>query len=299
MLLATLGYAIGPLIIQRHLRELDSIGPLAASLLLPPDSRDTRLAHPAAIHALAHGHLSIAVLGVICTAVAMLLMFYLVGHAGAARASVITYINPAVATLLGVWLLHERLGIGGSLAFTLILIGSWLSTRGPAAELESAGRGARLSGLSTTLPGEFSMARQLISSGSQFERDIGYSRAVVDGEWVFVSGTTGFNYDTMSISAEPAGTGRAMSEEHFSPHCRRRAQTSRTSCGCCTSCRMQARFADCWPVLRALFWCGASRRDDDLRQGSPTPHADRNPGDRAQARPTAGPWQRPMRASIG
>jgi len=44
------------------------------------------------------------------------------------------------------------------------------------------------------------MTRQLISSGSQFEHDIGYSRAVVDGEWIFVSGTTGFNYDTMTIS---------------------------------------------------------------------------------------------------
>jgi enamine deaminase RidA (YjgF/YER057c/UK114 family) len=43
------------------------------------------------------------------------------------------------------------------------------------------------------------MARQLISSGSKFEADIGYSRAVVDGEWVFVSGTTGFNYSTMTI----------------------------------------------------------------------------------------------------
>jgi enamine deaminase RidA (YjgF/YER057c/UK114 family) len=43
------------------------------------------------------------------------------------------------------------------------------------------------------------MARRLISSGSKFEQDIGYSRAVVDGEWVFVSGTTGFNYGTMTI----------------------------------------------------------------------------------------------------
>lgn len=42
--------------------------------------------------------------------------------------------------------------------------------------------------------------RRLISSGSAFERDIGYSRAVVDGEWVFVSGTTGFDYATMTIS---------------------------------------------------------------------------------------------------
>jgi enamine deaminase RidA (YjgF/YER057c/UK114 family) len=44
------------------------------------------------------------------------------------------------------------------------------------------------------------MPRKLISSGSTFERDIGYSRAVVDGEWIFVSGTTGFDYSKMTIS---------------------------------------------------------------------------------------------------
>jgi drug/metabolite transporter (DMT)-like permease len=60
----------------------------------------------------------------------MLLMFYLVNHAGASRATVITYINPAVAALLGVWLLDERLGVGGMIAFALILLGSWLATRG-------------------------------------------------------------------------------------------------------------------------------------------------------------------------
>lgn len=46
------------------------------------------------------------------------------------------------------------------------------------------------------------MSRRLISSGSTFEADIGYSRAVVDGDWVFVSGTTGFDYATMTISAD-------------------------------------------------------------------------------------------------
>lgn len=44
------------------------------------------------------------------------------------------------------------------------------------------------------------MSRKLISSGSTFEQAIGYSRAVVDGRWVFVSGTTGFDYNTMAIS---------------------------------------------------------------------------------------------------
>ena len=48
------------------------------------------------------------------------------------------------------------------------------------------------------------MPRQLVSSGSTFEAEIGYSRAVVDGEWVFVSGTTGFDYATMTISEDVA-----------------------------------------------------------------------------------------------
>src|SRR6202008_4188056 len=46
------------------------------------------------------------------------------------------------------------------------------------------------------------MTRRLISSGSSFEKEIGYSRAVVDGDWAFVSGTTGFDYASMTISAE-------------------------------------------------------------------------------------------------
>ena len=46
--------------------------------------------------------------------------------------------------------------------------------------------------------------RRLISSGSRFEAEIGYSRAVVDGDWIFVSGTTGFDYATMTISEDVA-----------------------------------------------------------------------------------------------
>jgi len=131
MLLATVGYAIGPLIIQRHLSRIDSSGPAAGSLaiaslvLLTPAmlTLPTRLPSVTAIS-------SIAILGVFCTAIAMLMMFYLVSHAGASRASVITYINPVVATLLGTIQLHERLGLSGAVAFSLILLGSWLATRG-------------------------------------------------------------------------------------------------------------------------------------------------------------------------
>jgi enamine deaminase RidA (YjgF/YER057c/UK114 family) len=46
------------------------------------------------------------------------------------------------------------------------------------------------------------MSRTQISSGSKFEAEIGYSRAIVDGDWIWVSGTTGFNYDTMTISED-------------------------------------------------------------------------------------------------
>jgi len=131
MLLATICYAVGPLIIQRHLHGLDSIGPLAASLLVA----SVVLLIPAALEfpsslPSARALVSIAVLGIVCTAIAMLLMFYLVHHAGASRASVITYINPVVATLLGVIVLDEHLGLGGFIAFALILLGSWLATRG-------------------------------------------------------------------------------------------------------------------------------------------------------------------------
>ena len=52
------------------------------------------------------------------------------------------------------------------------------------------------------------MPRQLISSGSPFEASTGYSRAVVDGEWIFVAGTTGFDYAAMTISDDPAEQAR-------------------------------------------------------------------------------------------
>jgi len=132
MVLATIGYATGPLIIQRHLHGLESIGPIAASLtvasltLLLPAALTWPQRWPSAVTLS-----SLAVLGLLCSAVAMLLMFYLVRAAGASRAVIITYINPAVATLLGLGLLHEHLGPAGVIAFAIILIGSFLSTHQP------------------------------------------------------------------------------------------------------------------------------------------------------------------------
>jgi len=96
------------------------------------------------------------------------------------------------------------------------------------------------------------MTRTLISSGSTFERDIGYSRAVIDGDWIFVSGTTGFDYTTMTI----AGGVVAQTEQ-----CLRNIESALTQAG--ASLRDVVRvtymlpdateFPACWPVLRAAF----------------------------------------------
>jgi drug/metabolite transporter (DMT)-like permease len=76
---------------------------------------------------------SLAVLGLVCTATALSLYFYLIARIGAARAAVITYVNPAVAASLGVVFLHESFSAGSVLGLVLILTGSWLATHGPRA----------------------------------------------------------------------------------------------------------------------------------------------------------------------
>ena len=72
---------------------------------------------------------AVVVLGVICTAIGFLVFFPLVAEVGAARATVITYVNPAVALALGVAFLGEPLTIGIVLGFVLIVLGSVLATR--------------------------------------------------------------------------------------------------------------------------------------------------------------------------
>src|SRR5712691_1697630 len=94
--------------------------------------------------------------------------------------------------------------------------------------------------------------RRLISSGSSFEREIGYSRAVVDGEWIFVSGTTGFDYQSMTIS-------NSLIEQ--TEQCLRNIQSALEQAG--ASLRDVVRvtyvlpkaedFPQCWPILRKYF----------------------------------------------
>jgi enamine deaminase RidA (YjgF/YER057c/UK114 family) len=94
--------------------------------------------------------------------------------------------------------------------------------------------------------------RQLISSGSTFEREVAYSRAVVDGEWIFVSGTTGFDYQSMTISD-------SLTEQ--TEQCLRNIQSALGQAGASFSDVVRVTyilvkaedFPQCWPILRKYF----------------------------------------------
>jgi drug/metabolite transporter (DMT)-like permease len=135
MFVAAVGYATGPLLVQRYLSDVDELGAVAVSLGIA-----TILLLPAAIAGApatmpsTQSLLAIAILGVVCSALAMSLYFYLIVAAGASRASIVAYVNPAVAALLGVLVLHEHFGVGSVLGLLLILFGSWLATSGKRTE---------------------------------------------------------------------------------------------------------------------------------------------------------------------
>ncbi len=82
-----------------------------------------------------------AVLGVLCTAVAFVFLFALIAEVGAPRAQVITYVNPAVAVVLGVIVLSEPITLGIVIGFPLVLAGSWLATRGGNVAVEAEPHG--------------------------------------------------------------------------------------------------------------------------------------------------------------
>jgi drug/metabolite transporter (DMT)-like permease len=129
-----LGYAIGPMIVARRLADLPVLDVVAASLAL------CAVAYAPVGIALLPARMpswevvaAVVVLGVACTAAAFLLFFRLIAEVGPVRATVITYVNPAVAVAAGVALLGEPFTLGTGLGFVLILAGSWLATGGPTA----------------------------------------------------------------------------------------------------------------------------------------------------------------------
>lgn len=128
---AVVGYAVGPLIVQRHLAGVDELGATASSLtvaavILAPFAFYFAPVQTPSMTSIA----SVVVLGVVCTALALMLFFYLIHNAGASRAAVVAYINPAVAALLGVLVLREPFGPGLVIGMVMILFGSWLATSG-------------------------------------------------------------------------------------------------------------------------------------------------------------------------
>ncbi len=128
---ATLCYATGLFIVKRHFSDVNPIGAVAVALAI-----STVMLAPAGLSSIPGSEVSggaiasIVVLGAVCSALALILFFNLIADVGATRASVITYVNPAVAVLLGVAILGESLGAAAVAGMLLILAGSWLSTGG-------------------------------------------------------------------------------------------------------------------------------------------------------------------------
>lgn len=143
VLIAAVGYATGPMVLKRHLTALDPIATMgvclaiAAAILTPLAAIEAPTASPDA-----GAFASVVVLGLFCTALAMVLMAILIADAGPSRASVITYINPVIALALGVVFLAEEPGAGTLVGLALILIGSWLSTAGPRPGSDPAPQGS-------------------------------------------------------------------------------------------------------------------------------------------------------------
>ncbi len=126
------GYAIGPWVVDHRLRGVPPIGVIACAALLCAIGYA-----PAALVELPARPLSASVvesavtLTVVCTAVGFLLFFSLIGEVGAMRATLVTYVNPAVAVVLGVAALGEPFGPGTAAGFVLILGGCYLASRSP------------------------------------------------------------------------------------------------------------------------------------------------------------------------
>ena len=126
-------YAVGPLILARRMGGVPALGIVAASLALS----GLFYAPLAAVHwpaAVPSAHVleSVVGLAVVCSAAAFLIFFALIREVGPLRATVITYVNPAVAAVLGVTLLDEPLTAGMVLGFALVLAGCFLATGGAA-----------------------------------------------------------------------------------------------------------------------------------------------------------------------
>jgi drug/metabolite transporter (DMT)-like permease len=127
-MVTALGYAIGPIIIDRKLNDVPALGVITASLIVATVIYVPFVPFLWPDHFHAGAAWSVAGLGVLCTAVAFMVFFALIAEVGPARATVITYINPAVAIVLGALVLKEPLTIGMAVGFPLVILGAVLGT---------------------------------------------------------------------------------------------------------------------------------------------------------------------------
>lgn len=141
LVFTVVGYAIGPFIVDGPLNGVPSLGVIAMAMTINaviyaplawvtwPNSRGPMVPTVA--------WLSVIVLGAVCTALAFIIFFALIKEVGASRTTVITFINPAVALVLGVLILSEPITAGLAIGFPLVIVGSILATRrAPAVEAE-------------------------------------------------------------------------------------------------------------------------------------------------------------------
>lgn len=126
--LASLGYAIGPIIVDRKLAGAPPLGVVTASITLAMLFYAPFVPFLWPVHASAASIGAVAALGVFCTATAFMLFFALIAEVGPARATVITYVNPLVAMALGVAILDEPFTLGMAVGFPLVIAGSVLAT---------------------------------------------------------------------------------------------------------------------------------------------------------------------------
>lgn len=184
------GYALGPNIASRKLAEAPSMAVVAASLTLTAVvylpwvlthlPRHLPWAEPLA---------AIAGLGVVSTSFAFVVFFWLIAEVGPSRSLVVTYVNPAVAVVLGVVVLHESFGWSATLGFALILAGSYLSTlagrpgaehgAGPDDHLVEVVPGVIVEGAAAGDDGQFRGA----TSHPQRRRKLGFQRRLRGAGW--------------------------------------------------------------------------------------------------------------------
>ena len=130
VLVVCVGYATAPFLSSRRLSDVPDLGVIALSLsaVAVVYAPLAFLARPTTAPP-AEALFAVAGLAVLCTGIAFVVFFALIAEAGPARATLLTFVNPAVAVLLGVAVLGERLTLATLGGFALVLAGCWLATR--------------------------------------------------------------------------------------------------------------------------------------------------------------------------